>query len=118
MRLPAGLRVLHVEQEMTGDSTPALESVLRADIERTTLLAELSRLQSSRTSSNKSITKETVENGLNPETGDHLTEIYGRLAAIEADKAPARAAVILHGLGFDTEMQVCFIIQLCLLHQH
>ncbi|TPP62222.1 ATP-binding cassette sub-family F member [Fasciola gigantica] len=107
LRLPVGLRVLHVEQEMTGDSTSALESVLRADTERATLLAELSRLQSTRSADNTSVTDESVESGLKRETisGDRLTEIYTRLAAIEADKAPARAAVILHGLGFNTEMQ-------------
>lgn len=34
-----------------------------------------------------------------------MTEVYGQLTAIEADKAPARASVILAGLGFSSEMQ-------------
>ena len=34
-----------------------------------------------------------------------LSEIYHRLESIEADKAPARAAVILAGLGFSPDMQ-------------
>ena len=34
-----------------------------------------------------------------------LTEVYAELEAIESDKAPARAAVILAGLGFTPEMQ-------------
>lgn len=34
-----------------------------------------------------------------------LSEVYERLEAIEASKAPARAAVILAGLGFTPEMQ-------------
>ncbi|CAF5179345.1 unnamed protein product, partial [Rotaria magnacalcarata] len=34
-----------------------------------------------------------------------LTAIYGELEAIEADKAESRAAVILNGLGFTSEMQ-------------
>lgn len=34
-----------------------------------------------------------------------LSEIYHKLEAIEADKAPARAAVILAGLGFTPKMQ-------------
>lgn len=34
-----------------------------------------------------------------------LSEIYQELIAIEADKAPARAAVILAGLGFTPHMQ-------------
>ena len=34
-----------------------------------------------------------------------LSEIYQRLESIEADKAPAKAAVILAGLGFTPQMQ-------------
>ncbi|TNN24617.1 ATP-binding cassette sub-family F member 3 [Liparis tanakae] len=34
-----------------------------------------------------------------------LSEIYGKLEEIEADKAPARASVILAGLGFSPKMQ-------------
>lgn len=34
-----------------------------------------------------------------------LQEIYSELQQIEADKAPARASVILAGLGFTAEMQ-------------
>ena len=34
-----------------------------------------------------------------------LTEIYAELTAIEADKAPARAAIILAGLGFSPAHQ-------------
>ena len=41
--------------------------------------------------------------GDNNMTSD-LSEIYRRLEAIEAHKAPAKAAVILAGLGFTTQM--------------
>lgn len=34
-----------------------------------------------------------------------LSSVYTELQAIEADKAPAKASVILSGLGFDPEMQ-------------
>lgn len=34
-----------------------------------------------------------------------LAEVYHELEAIESDKAPARASVILAGLGFTTDMQ-------------
>ena len=37
-----------------------------------------------------------------------LSELYERLEAIEASKAPARAAVILAGLGFTPQMQSAF----------
>lgn len=34
-----------------------------------------------------------------------LTEVYTQLLNIEADKAPAKASIILNGLGFTSEMQ-------------
>ncbi|KFP27794.1 ATP-binding cassette sub-family F member 3, partial [Colius striatus] len=37
--------------------------------------------------------------------GARLSEIYAKLEEIEADKAPARASVILAGLGFNAKMQ-------------
>jgi len=39
------------------------------------------------------------------ELSSELSEIYMQLSAIEADKAPARASVILDGLGFNPDMQ-------------
>lgn len=38
LRIPSHISVLHVEQEVVGDDTPALESVLQCDIVRETLL--------------------------------------------------------------------------------
>lgn len=40
-----------------------------------------------------------------PNLSSELTEIYAQLENIEADKAPARASIILSGLGFTPEMQ-------------
>ncbi|CAH8571208.1 unnamed protein product [Dicrocoelium dendriticum] len=103
LQLPQSLKVLHVEQEMTGDSTPALESVLRADTERANLLAQLADIRSSANgveAFDGSVSVTEVDH-----SADRLTQIYNRLAATEADKAPARAAIILRGLGFDPEMQ-------------
>jgi len=49
LRVPAHLSVLHVEQEVAGDDTVALDSVLECDIKRNALLAEekqiMARLQ-------------------------------------------------------------------------
>ena len=36
---------------------------------------------------------------------ERLSQVYQELEAIEADKAPAQAAVILCGLGFSLKMQ-------------
>ncbi|VDM33473.1 unnamed protein product [Hydatigera taeniaeformis] len=90
LRLPPGLSVLHVEQEVMGDNTPAIESVLQADTKRSALMAELAKL------------KEGQEND---ETSSRLAQIFDQLVAIDADSAPARAASILHGLGVEAQMQ-------------
>lgn len=73
---------------MTGDETPAIEAVLEADALRHHLLEEEKRLTSSPNAS--------------PE---ELSEVYAQLTAIEADKAPALASVILAGLGFSADEQ-------------
>lgn len=40
-----------------------------------------------------------------PSLNGQLTEVYAQLQNIESDKAPAKASIILNGLGFTTEMQ-------------
>lgn len=42
--IPANCQILHVEQEVVGDDTTALQCVLNTDIERTQLLQEEARL--------------------------------------------------------------------------
>ncbi|XP_076053372.1 ATP-binding cassette sub-family F member 3 [Oratosquilla oratoria] len=92
LRIPGHISVLHVEQEVLGNETIALESVLECDTVRKGLIDEEKALQ---------LAINQGETGLS----GRLTEIYAELEAIEADKAPARASVILSGLGFDPEMQ-------------
>ncbi|XP_070761674.1 ATP-binding cassette sub-family F member 3 [Enoplosus armatus] len=94
LRVPAHISILHVEQEVAGDETPALQSVLESDTLREELLAEEKRL-------NARIANGTAE-GME---SVRLSEIYSKLEEIEADKAPARASVILAGLGFSPRMQ-------------
>ena len=95
LTLPSHIRILHVEQEVVGDDTIALNSVLQSDTEREELLKEEKSLQlqieNSTTTSSDLTTK--------------LNNVYIKLADIEADKAPARAAIVLNGLGFTTQMQ-------------
>lgn len=76
---------------MTGDETIALDSVLSCDEVRTKLLEQEKDL-----SSRPSLTSEETAK---------LNSVYQEMAAIEADKAPARASIILAGLGFTPEMQ-------------
>ncbi|MEO1746478.1 MAG: ABC-F family ATP-binding cassette domain-containing protein, partial [Pseudomonadota bacterium] len=81
--IPQKLRIGGVAQEAPGTQTSLLETVLEADAERLTLLAEA----------------ETEADAT------RLADIHARLADIDAYSAEARAASILHGLGFDAEAQ-------------
>ncbi|MEQ2308618.1 ATP-binding cassette sub- F member 3 [Ameca splendens] len=94
LRVPAHISILHVEQEVAGDDTVALQSVLQSDTQREELLAEERRLNA-RIANGTADGMESVR----------LSEIYAKLEEIEADKAPARASVILAGLGFSPKMQ-------------
>ncbi|VVC28242.1 ABC transporter-like,P-loop containing nucleoside triphosphate hydrolase,AAA+ ATPase domain,ABC- [Cinara cedri] len=95
LRIPSHISILHVEQEVVGDDTPALESVLECDFVRHRLLTREKEVNT------------LIANGsaASAELSSELSEIYMQLSAIEADKAPARASVILDGLGFNPDMQ-------------
>eukprot|EP01125_Pyxidicula_operculata_P009641 TRINITY_DN3162_c0_g1_i1.p1 TRINITY_DN3162_c0_g1~~TRINITY_DN3162_c0_g1_i1.p1 ORF type:complete len:697 (+),score=184.41 TRINITY_DN3162_c0_g1_i1:47-2137(+) len=84
--------ILHVEQEVVGDDTPAVDSVLQADLEREELIREEQKLLQ-------------ATDGDPEEKDKRLSQIYMRMAEIEADKAPSVASAILAGLGFTPEMQ-------------
>jgi len=90
--LPEGVSLLHVEQEVIGDDTPALESVLDVLEDRKALLAELQDL-------------EAAQKAGQEVSSDRLSAIYAELEDIDADAKPAAAAEILHGLGFTRKMQ-------------
>ncbi|MBV9523716.1 MAG: ABC-F family ATP-binding cassette domain-containing protein, partial [Alphaproteobacteria bacterium] len=81
--LQKGLRLGFVAQEAPGGETTPLDAVLAADRERADLLTE-------------------AEHASDPH---RIAEIHTRLADIDAHAAPARAAEILAGLGFDRRMQ-------------
>lgn len=95
LRIPSHISILHVEQEVVGDDTPALESVLECDFVRHRLLTREKEINT------------LIADGstASAELSSELSEIYMQLSAIEADKAPARASVILDGLGFNPDMQ-------------
>ncbi|XP_034517717.1 ATP-binding cassette sub-family F member 3 isoform X4 [Ailuropoda melanoleuca] len=94
LRVPAHISLLHVEQEVAGDDTPALQSVLESDTVREDLLQREQEL-STQIAAGRAEGSEAAQ----------LAEIYAKLEEIEADKAPARASVILAGLGFNPKMQ-------------
>lgn len=80
---PSGARIGYLEQEAPAGSATPIETVLVADIERASLMHEA----------------ETSEDPL------RISEAHERLNAIGGHAAPARAARILAGLGFDEEAQ-------------
>lgn len=97
--LPSHLRILHVEQEIEGTDTIALQSVLECDERRNALLNEEKEL-------NKRIhTSQGASTAQDSFISKRLTALYAELEAIEAHKAESRAAVILNGLGFTAKMQ-------------
>ncbi|KAA8576432.1 hypothetical protein EYC84_006556 [Monilinia fructicola] len=112
LAVPTHISILHVEQEISGDDTPALQAVLDADVWRKHLLAEqikitkqLTDLEAERSSmadtSEQAEKLDKEREGLDQTLGD----IQGKLAEMESDKAESRAATILAGLGFSPERQ-------------
>src|SRR5271170_5479937 len=80
---PKDARLGSVEQEAPGGAETLIDFVLSADVERAALLTE-------------------AESASDPE---RIADIQTRLVDIGAHAAPARAARILSGLGFDEEAQ-------------
>jgi len=81
--IPKNARLGQVAQEAPGGPDSLLDTVLAADAERARLLAE-------------------AETAICPE---RISDIHLRLDDIDAHAAPARAASILAGLGFDETAQ-------------
>ena len=82
--LPRDWRIGGVAQEVPGGPVSLIDTVLEADVERSSLLAQ----------------SETATDPL------RIAEIETRLADIGAHRAPARAAEILDGLGFNAATQL------------
>ena len=83
IELPRRARLGYIAQEAPAGTASPFETVLAADTERARLMDE-------------------SETCADPH---RLSDIHERLLAIDAYTAPARAARILLGLGFDEEMQ-------------
>ncbi len=83
IELPARAKIGGVAQEVPSSSTSLLDTVLEADTERASLIAE-------------------AETATDPE---RIAAVQTRLADIDAWSAEGRASAILKGLGFDAEAQ-------------
>jgi ATP-binding cassette, subfamily F, member 3 len=81
IELPAGVHIGYVEQEIPSSPQPAIEFVLDGD-------AELRRVQ------------EAIAQAEGRDEALKLAELYTALEGIDGYRAKARAAAILHGLGF------------------
>ncbi|KAL2613889.1 hypothetical protein R1flu_025581 [Riccia fluitans] len=123
--IPKNCQILHVEQEVVGDETTVLQCVLNCDVERTSLLEEEAQLAQQRDPATTStaaevkangsaLLKAAESNGVDKEkageqpkdaVSERLAQIYKRLEQIDAYSAEARAASILAGLSFTSEMQ-------------
>ena len=115
--VPDYIDVLMVEQEVTGDDTPALQAVVAADAELMTLRAEESALriqldaaaERAEQVSGGDAAKHDVDEDATEEATDaasaRLAAVYERLAEMGAGGAESRAAKILAGLGFTEAMQ-------------
>jgi len=87
IRLSSRARMAQVKQTAPSGPQSLLDTVLEGDQERLALLAEAARAEAGHVPPEK------------------VAAIYDRLHTIDADSAPARAATILAGLGFDAEAQ-------------
>lgn len=87
--IPEHIDIYFLDKEMAASDQTALEAVMSVDNERLKLEKEAEYLMD----------KE------GPEVESRLEDIYERLDALESDTAEVRAASILHGLGFNKEMQ-------------
>ncbi|XP_017893076.1 ATP-binding cassette sub-family F member 2 [Ceratina calcarata] len=87
--IPDQIDIFHLTREMPASNKTALECVMEVDEERVRL---------------EKLAEELVECA-EEDAQEQLMDVYERLEDMSADTAEARAAHILHGLGFTAKMQ-------------
>jgi ATP-binding cassette subfamily F protein 3 len=105
----------YVEQEIVGDDTTALDSVLQADVWRHKLIKEEAELNAQLEALEKkpaALEGDTAESAAEAsetnaatdnekdELASRLGDIQKKLVDMEAETGPARAGLLLAGLGF------------------
>ena len=83
LEFPASLKIAHVEQEVSALDRPAIEFVLDGDVELRRVTA-------------------AIEDAERRDAAMELAELHASLDAIDGYRAGARAASIMHGLGFES----------------
>uniref|UniRef100_A0A9J2PFE9 ABC transporter domain-containing protein n=2 Tax=Ascaris TaxID=6251 RepID=A0A9J2PFE9_ASCLU len=96
--IPSNLTMLSVEQEVDGDETEVVQAVLESDSRRTDMLAREKQLH-------EIVNRPGLSDEEKEKYSSELTTLYAEMEAAQVDKAPARAASILFGLGFTPEEQ-------------
>lgn len=96
LKIASHIRILHVEQEVHGDETLAIDSVLECDTRRQDLLNREKEI-------NEKLLSNEHKN--DAKLSGELSKVYADLENIEADKALSKAAKILRGLGFSPDDQ-------------
>jgi len=79
---PAALKIAHVEQEVAASGRAAIEVVLDGDTELRSVMA-------------------AIEDAERRDAPMELAELYASLQSIDGYRARARAAALMHGLGFN-----------------
>lgn len=94
--IPPHITILFVEQEIVGDDTIALDSVLKADVWRDILLREEAALNAKLAELEAENDDKRFEDA-REEAQTRLVEVHSRLADMDAESGPARAAALLAG---------------------
>lgn len=110
--IPTHISILYVEQEVVGDDTPAIDSVLQADVWRHKLVtdeaelnARLEVLETALKADGEGAEEKSAMESERDEISAKLGDVQKMLIEMEAETAPARAAALLAGLGFEEEVQ-------------
>ncbi|MFH4978007.1 hypothetical protein AB6A40_004716 [Gnathostoma spinigerum] len=96
--IPSNITMLSVEQEVDGDDTQVLDAVLASDFHRVQLLNREKEIQSR-------LAVPDLTDEEKSKLSSELSALYAKMEHAQFEKAPARAAAILFGLGFSPEEQ-------------
>ncbi|KAI5989768.1 P-loop containing nucleoside triphosphate hydrolase protein [Pisolithus albus] len=92
--IPPHITILFVEQEIVGDDTTALDSVLKADVWRDHLLKEEAALNAKLAELESGGDDKRIEEE-KEEASSRLVEVHTRLSDMDAESGPSRAAALL-----------------------
>jgi ATP-binding cassette, subfamily F, member 3 len=95
--IPPHITILFVEQEVIGDDTLAIDSVLKADVWRDHLLKEEAQLNAKLAELEAQGGDDKAAEDAKDELSSRLVDVHARLADMDAESGPARAASLLAG---------------------